>query len=138
MMMRRAVAAVEATRKLQAKSGHKDADGKDMIVWAAVSQPPEVRRRAKLVAKTKRAVLESYEKAGKSTGNQELTVKADYRRGTLHLEGRKIGGCSLQPTAGEILVCDHGWVDAALVCQHTKEPTQEFADRWHKLVDMIS
>ena len=107
MMMRRVVAAVEATRKLQAKSGHKDSEGKDMVIWAAVSQPPEVRRRAKLVAKTKRAVLESYEKSGKNTGNQELTVKADYRRGTLRLEGRKIGGCSLQPAAGEILVCDH-------------------------------
>ena len=136
-MMRRAVAAMEATRRLQAKSGHKDAEGKDMVIWAAVSQPPEVRRKAKLVAKTKKAVLESYEKSGNKAGNKELAVKADYRRGTLHLEGREIGG-SLQPASGEILVCDHGWVDAALVCQYTKEVTQEFADRWHKLVDMIN
>ena len=114
-MMRRAIEAVESTRKLRVKSGHKDSEGKDMLVWAAVSQPPEVRRRAKLVAKTKRAVLESYEKAGKEISGKELVVKTDYRKGMLTIDGQKIGGCSQQPVAGEILVCDHGWVDAAQV-----------------------
>ena len=46
-MTRRAIEAVEATRKLQVRSGHKSKDGKDMFIWAAVSQPPEVRRRAR-------------------------------------------------------------------------------------------
>ena len=109
-----------------------------MLVWAAVSQPPEVRRRAKLVAKTKRAILESYEHAGKAAFGKELLVKTDYRRGTLTVEGKKIGGCTQQPAAGEILVSDHGWVDAAMVCYYTKKTTQQFADRWHDLVDKMN
>ena len=45
-MMRRAIEAVEASRRLRAASGHVDKEGKAMLVWAAVSQPAEVRRKA--------------------------------------------------------------------------------------------
>ena len=124
MMMRRVVEAVEATRKLKAPSGHLDRDGKQMLVWAAVSQPAEVRRKARLLAKSKRVVLESYEKM-RQLGEtvEEMQVKADYRRGTLMINSKKVGGTSHQPAVGEILVCDHGWVDAKLACEHTKEQT---------------
>ena len=81
--MRRAIDAVESTRKLRAPSGHVDKDGKAMLVWAAISQPPEVRRKAKLLAKTKRAILEGYEKAMPKEAADRVEVKADYRKGML-------------------------------------------------------
>ena len=65
-MTRRASGAVEATRKLRAASGHQDAQGKSMLVWAAVSQPPEVRRL-------------------KADG-----VRADYKKGTVTVQGKKV------------------------------------------------
>ena len=137
-MMRRAIEAVESTRKLRVPSGHKDKEGKAMVIWAAVSQPPEVRRKAELMAKSKRAVLESYEKMQGPGTAENLQVKADYRRCVLTVDGKKLGGCAQQPVAGEILACDHGWVDARMACEYTKEKTQDFAERWHKLVDAIS
>ena len=137
-MMRRAIEAVETTRKLKQLSGHQDKDGKNLVIWAAISQPPEVRRKAKLLAKSKRAILESYEKVQGQDKAGDLQVQVDHRKYVLAIEGKKVGGCARQPSAGEILVCDHGWVGAALICEHTKETKQAFAERWHQLVDAIN
>ena len=137
-MMRRAIDAVEATRKLRAKSGHVGKDGKDLLVWAAVSQPPEVRRRARFVAKSKRAVLEGLEqqKSGAAVGS--LQVRADYRKGCVTIDGRRIAACSMQPTTEGVLSCEFGWVDAAAVCSCTHEPIQAFTERWRGLVEEIN
>ena len=137
-MMRRAIEAVEMARKLKQPSGHQDKDGKNLVIWAAISQPPEVRRKVKLLAKSKRAILESHEKIQGQNKAGDLLVQVDYRKYVLAIEGKKVGGCDRRPPAGEILVCDHGWVDAALICEHTKETAQAFADRWHHLVDAIN
>ena len=95
---RRAISAIETVRKLQHKTGHKDDKGKELVVWMALSQPPEIRRRTRTTAKTKRAILESSEKSGQA-------VKADYRRGSVFIEGSKVAGSgplvrSLSPTMG--------------------------------------
>ena len=137
-MMRRAIEAVQTTRKLKQPSGHQDKDGKNLIIWAAISQPPEVRRKAKFLAKSKRAILESYEQMQGHNKAGDMQVQVDYRRYIIAIEGKKVGGCDRQPPTGEILVCDHGWVDAALASERTKETTQAFAERWHQLVDAIS
>ena len=94
-MTRRASGAVEATRKLRAASGHQDAQGKSMLVWAAVSQPPEVRRRSCMTAQSKRAALEGAGGHLKADG-----VKADYKKGTVTVQGKKVAGCAGQPLRG--------------------------------------
>ena len=134
-MTRRAITAVELVRRLQYKTGHKDDRDKDHVVWMALSQPPEVRRRARTTAKTKRAILEGAEKNGGQL--PPAAVRADYRRGAVFIEGYKVAGSGPRPTSGEVLISDYGWVNAEAVCQKTKETTQSFADRWRKLVEAI-
>ena len=137
-MFRKAIEAVETTRRLQIKSGHKTKDGKDMVIWAAVSQPPEVRRKARLLAKTKRAILEGFESAGQLGDTDALQVRADYRRGAVLIDGVKVAGTTAVPTKEHVLECETGWVDAGTVCRRTREEIKAFSDRWRGLVDQIN
>ena len=54
------------------------------------------------------------------------------------IEGDKVAGSGMHSGSGGVLVSDYGWVDAETVCKRTKESTQAFADRWHRLVEAIS
>ena len=78
------------------------------------AQPPEVRRR-------KRCILEGAEQSGGKLSPDQ--VRADYKKGSVYIDGVKVAGCGGQPERGEVRVADYGRIDAEAVCAHTKETT---------------
>ena len=47
----RAIGAVEAARKVKMAPGHKCSFGADLVIWMAISEPQEIRRRSKVTAR---------------------------------------------------------------------------------------
>ena len=114
---RRAISAIEMVRKLQRKTGHKDDKGKELVD----ARGPRQRQKERSWRALRRAAAPS-----------------PLKPRSVFIEGNKVAGSGPRPSSGEVLVSDYGWVDAEAVCRRTKEVTQAFADRWHKLVEAIN
>ena len=106
-LQRRAISSVELVRKAAIPAGGTTRDGKPSRVWLAVSESPEQRRRTRQMSKSKRAVLEGADKNARS-----LTIRADYKNGSLWLEDRKIAGLGRPPPGREAATSAYGWIDA--------------------------
>ena len=128
----RLVGIVSVARTVKEFTEAVDNKGKPKPIWVAISEPSEVRRKAKFAAKVKRLLLEAAE-----TLSKQVQVQVEYRAGTVWAAGKRVASATA-PKAAQAEIGDFGWIDIGQIAATLGTHQSEVKARWEELEQQLS